>query len=728
MKHFSFFGFLAALLFCVNSWAQAPWCGVIEHTHALDALHPEYKQSRAAIETYTQKWIEQNGTQKSTGNVLTIPVVVHVVHTTGNPASNISEAQILSQIEVLNEDFRRLNPDTVQTPAVFRPFAADFEVEFCLAKKDPNGYPTNGITRTPTTQTVFSVSSNTVKSAATGGANGWPSNRYLNIWVCNDLSADFTTNQILGYAQFPGSGSAQTDGVVAIYTAFGRVGALNPQTDKGRTTTHEVGHWLNLIHVWGDKDLPTGVDPSCATDDLVDDTPRTIEANFGCNLTANSCSNETPDYNDMIQNYMDYASENCQNMFTLGQKQRIRAVLEPGGFRNNIVSQPDICSVGANDVSALKVVSPAGTGVCTTFEPVIELVNSGSETLYYVEINYQVDNGPWVNTYWVGELPAFEWTNITLPTANTVLPGIIHTFTVEFTSPNGQADFKPADNLFSQSFATVPKGVDMPFVADFETGVFPATGWQVFNADNTRTFSQYPGAGNSGNVSVHMNNLGYNALGTIDEFTIPRVDLNEVNPQLEFFAAYNYQTTADVSDTLEVLVSTNCGNTFTSAYKISGSELVSALNPTASMFVPVATNWRRHTVSLWDFRGARSAVIKFRQIRGTGNNLYIDDINVFPGSVGIENNLPAAAMVKLYPNPVTSQHANLSFVNLQNGATDYHVHISNIAGKTVYAAQEPAANGVNNHPINTQNWASGIYFVHLTIGAQTITQKMVVVQ
>ncbi len=717
---------LFVLLMAMSFFIQAQThqrCATTEYTRQIDQHYHQYKDKRAALEAYTQQWIAEHGNAKQMGEVLTIPVVVHVVHTTTNPESNISEAQIFSQIEVLNEDFRRLNADAVQTPAVFLPVAADFEVEFCIAHKDPDGYPTTGITRTPTTQTIFNVGSNDVKSFETGGADPWPSNRYLNIWVCNDLGTT-DGDAILGYAQFPAGGPPQYDGIAVAYFSFGRVGAVTSPYNKGRTSTHEVGHWLNLIHTWGDKDLPMGVEASCETDDLVEDTPRTAEPHFGCSLTLNSCSNETPDYNDMIQNYMDYASESCQNIFTLGQKQRIRAILEPGGVRNNLVSQPDLCAVGENDVSLLKVIYPTATSVCTTFEPVIELVNSGSTTLYYVEINYSVDNGPTINTYWTGELPPFQWINITLPTMNTILPGIIHTLTVSFSSPNGLSDFNLNDNQIIKSFATVAKGIDLPYLADMETGSFPPTGWQVTNVDNSITFGLYDGAGYAGNRSVYIANVNYIATGTIDEFTISSVDLDEVNPELEFFQAYAQKTTSDISDTLEVLVSTNCGQSFTSAYKISGTELITALNPVSSSFVPSAANWRRHVVSLWDFRGTRSAVIKFRQIRGTGNNLYIDEMRVYAGDVGVNDPISNTNVeIKLFPNP-TKSNTTLRVNAIQ--ATPFAISVLNVSGQEVYRFDGLTdADGLTMQ-LPTQNWLPGIYFVHLNTGKETRTQKLMV--
>ena len=205
--------------------------------------------------------------------VVTIPVVVHVVHNPASPAENISKAQIDSQIDVLNQDFRATNPDRVGVPSVWTNLIADCEIEFKLAETDPDGNPTDGVTRTATDKTAFVADDDDVKSSATGGADAWPSDDYLNIWVCGDLR-DGSNNQILGYAQFPG-GPPETDGVVIANTCFGTTGTAAAPFHLGRTATHEIGHWLSLRHIWGDDGS------GCGGNDLVDDTPNQARQNFG---------------------------------------------------------------------------------------------------------------------------------------------------------------------------------------------------------------------------------------------------------------------------------------------------------------------------------------------------------------------------------------------------------------------------------------------------------------
>ncbi|WBM75189.1 M43 family zinc metalloprotease [Saprospira grandis] len=285
--------------------------------HAMDVLqqqqqaNPAVEQRMRSIEQHTQNFI-RSGQANSSRSVITIPVVVHVVYNT--TAQNISDAQILSQIQVLNEDFRRTNSDADNKWAQ----AADTEIEFCLATVDPNGNATTGITRTYTSVSSFSTN-DAMKYSSQGGKDAWPTDQYLNMWVCN------ISGGILGYAQFPGSGDFATDGVVMGYKYFGTVGQATAPFDGGRTATHEVGHWLNLRHIWGDG--------ACGQDDFVGDTPESDAANYGCDAGHRSCGSA-----DMVENYMDYSDDACMNLFTAGQKARMQALFAPGGFRESLLS------------------------------------------------------------------------------------------------------------------------------------------------------------------------------------------------------------------------------------------------------------------------------------------------------------------------------------------------------------------------------------------------------
>jgi Pregnancy-associated plasma protein-A/Secretion system C-terminal sorting domain/Fibronectin type III domain len=306
----------AFLLLVLNVSAQRA-CAAHEVLEQQLLANPILREKMEEIERHTEDFINTPPGLRERVQV-TIPVVVNVVWNTSS--ENISDAQIQSQIDVLNADFRALNADRTNTPAIFSSLIADFEINFCLATQDPSGNATTGIRRRNSTVTAFS-SNDAMKFNAQGGLDAWDRNKYLNLWVC-DLSGG-----LLGYAQFPG-GTAATDGVVCDYLYVGTVGVATAPFNKGRTATHEVGHWLNLRHIWGDA--------NCGSD-LVSDTPAHNTSNGGCPAYPHysTCSGAPV---EMTMNYMDYTDDACMYMFTAGQKTRAQALFGTGGSRASLLT------------------------------------------------------------------------------------------------------------------------------------------------------------------------------------------------------------------------------------------------------------------------------------------------------------------------------------------------------------------------------------------------------
>ncbi|MGQ0737523.1 MAG: M43 family zinc metalloprotease [Bacteroidota bacterium] len=327
------------LIFWYNANSQQKCASTVDLS-LIQKLDPAKYQRIMNLEQHTQRFVDSvnnpNNPQRliTPGSTIIIPVVVHVLHRgeAVGTGRNISDAQIISQIDVLNEDFRRLNADAVNTPSVFQPVAGDANFEFRLACIDPSGNPTNGITRTfagvEQFTVVFSPSgpideqATKIKFTAQGGKDAWATDRYLNIWVCNMSS-------FLGYAQFPEDYTVKpnTDGAVVLFNAFGRVGNLLSGYNKGRTCTHEIGHWLNVRHIWGD---------AVCGNDFVDDTPTQESYHLDCVVFPwISCGN-APN-GDMFMNYMDYTNDGCKNIYTVGQALRMRAVFASGGPRFSFI-------------------------------------------------------------------------------------------------------------------------------------------------------------------------------------------------------------------------------------------------------------------------------------------------------------------------------------------------------------------------------------------------------
>jgi hypothetical protein len=306
-------------LFIATTLTAQRNCGSHQHHTQMLAQSPAIAQAITDAETKIQRTLSFIRRDTNANELIRIPVVVHVLYNT--EVQNISEAQIRSQIESLNKDFSNQNTDNRNRPAAFKHLAADVRIQFCLAQVNPQGQRTTGIVRKSTPVQQFTAN-DAMKFNLQGGSNAWDSKKYLNIWVCAMGSRS------LGYATLPGS-PADKDGVVIAYDVFGTQGVLRAPFNKGRTATHEVGHWMGLQHIWGDT--------QCGSDGI-DDTPRQKSYNFGCPSFPQITDCSTDGNGDMFMNYMDFSDDACMNMFTHGQKRKMRAAFANGNARNGFLA------------------------------------------------------------------------------------------------------------------------------------------------------------------------------------------------------------------------------------------------------------------------------------------------------------------------------------------------------------------------------------------------------
>lgn len=565
-----------------------------------------------------QPKLKQQGTQRTQSATYTIPVVVHIIHNGEaiGTGANLSDAQIISQINVMNKDFARLNLDAVNTPSEFLPVAGNLDIEFVLAKQDPFGAATTGITRTKGTQSSWKISDN----ATFKGLSYWPAENYFNIWVLN-------LPDYLGYAQLPVStldglenspDDRLTDGIIIHYKAFGSnfegLGTFNLETkyNRGRTATHETGHFLGLRHIWGDS--------NCGTD-YVADTPTQQSKTSTCpaHPQTTNCGGAIV---KMFQNYMDYTDDACMNLFTQGQNGRMIVVLENSPRRVSLLN-----SLGATappplalDIALRKINSPGTTSCGGLITPTLEIQNLGTTAATLARIQLKTNGAITETKDFVMNLPFEEITNVSFQSV--VQPAGTTLYEFEVLLVNAGADQRASNNKLAVSSLVQQAGA-IPVSEVFNS--FPAN-WSVYNPDNSATWDLITTPSNG--KSMYVNCYDYQNEGAVDRLITPVFDLTSATVAfLKFDYAHAIYGSNNV-ERLRVLVSTVCdfNSPAVVIFDSAGSSLATAPQ-TTSRFTPTASQWRTAAKSLNNFIGNKIQ-IAFEVTNGWGNNVYVDNIVV----------------------------------------------------------------------------------------------------
>lgn len=645
--------------------------------------------------------------------VVTIPVVVHIV--LQNP-NLVSDAQVQSQINVLNEDYDADNPDSVNIPGVWKSLFGDMRIQFCLAERTPDGNPTDGIDRVTTNQTEFTDEDEafaTVKHASSGGANAWDPSRYLNIWVCN------LSDNILGVGTFPVLFPEDEQGIVVQYNAFGTVGNLLPAFNRGRTCTHEVGHYFNLLHPWG-----TG-DGSCSPGDSVADTPPEANPVYGCPAFPYLQDKCSPDYPGvMFNNFMGYANDSCMDMFTDGQVARAQNAFFT--FRSSLLTSNGCQPVILKNLDAglLDIASPYGKICDNEIAPVVTLKNMGKDTLTSVSINYDLNNGAVQTFAWTGSLASLDTVQLALP-ASSVQTGnyVLSAYTSQ---PNGQADEQPSNDTATSDFHLDPLAT-VPFSEGFEDDSFPPPGWEILNDVDTISWQRTNAAAHSGQYSIVMRNLDFEANGPASNLITPVFNVaNADSAFLSFYVAAAVQSdplgTNQYWDTLEVLISTDCGQSGTVLYKKWGINLITDSTPTSNEFVPTSNQWRKDSINLTPYIQQGNFQIIFKCITNFENNIYLDDINLVTRQT---NPILKEQKVLVVPNPTTGE---LTVQFLGNPPDLKAVSIYNVLGQLLYRKFAAAVDSQNRIEFNLADAPDGIYFVKISYTDHQVVKKIIKVK
>jgi hypothetical protein len=628
-------------------------CGAHHLHQQMLTSDPDYARKHQELETYTQKYVANYRPELMKNDEVLIPVVFHILYSNpSNTAENISDLRINEQMTTFNKDFNAENADTSLIPDAFKSLKGSLKIRFVLANRDPLGSPTTGIVRRQTSRTSFSLGNFTpegqpMKFSSQGGSDVWDPRFYLNVWVCN------LSGGVLGFASFPELAGTAYDGIVLNSRNTGSTGALSP-FNRGRTGTHELGHWLNLRHIWGDDGN------ACTGSDMVDDTPNQAGASDGCPSfpRTDACTGTFPGV--MFMNYMDYTNDACMYMFTQGQAARMQAILD--GVRATFKDSKGYIAPLNNDMAASSIVVPVNPQCSNTFIPEARFQNFGGNIIGTFTANYQIGNNPVVSKIWNGTLNPSGVVTIKFDEAVTLDPG---NYTIKFftSAPNGSIDPDRSNDTITRAISVGNlEVVSPPVTQGFENPDFPNSGWIINNPDNKITWARTTRASKSGSASIFINNFDYDpttlgtTFGQIDDLITPIIDLSDAqNAALSFSIAAAQFTDLSITnnnwDTLQVLVSTDCGLTFSKVYEKAKNSLVTTTLPTTVSFTPNASQWRTDNISLTAFAGKENVQILFRNISHWENNIYIDDINVVKTTatgISTQNLLEG---IEIFPNP-----------------------------------------------------------------------------
>lgn len=675
---------LFTFLLAFGASAQSGFtCGHNE-LHRMESLHEnradrlqDIVDGNALLEAYTQQWAADE--DRGGGGPYILPVVFHIIHNNG--AENISDEQVFDAMRILNEDFNKLNDDWDNVNPAFLNIVSNVGVEFRLAQKDPDGNCTKGITRTVSALTNDGTQD--MKDLIQ-----WPRNKYLNIWVA--ASADGAA----GYTYTPGSVNnswgAAADGIVILHDYTGSIGT--GALGRSRALTHEVGHWINLRHTWGGTNTPA-VASNCNEDDNVSDTPNTIGWT-SCNVNGVTCGSL-----DNVENYMEYSY--CCKMFTEGQKVRMLAALNSSvAQRNSLWTPSNLIATG---------VDAPGLLCSAEFSSNVQVICAGDSVTFTDQSFNGVTARDW-------SFPGASPSTGTDPavTVQYPTPGI---YPVSLTAGNG---LNTVSTTASDYIMVLPAtGTAVPYVQDFEgSTTLNGNEWLVWNPDGAETFSVNTSTGYSGTHSIRLRN-DVNDDGDKDELISTTYDMSGATDMTISFRYAFARNNADNDDILRLLVSKDCGATWSVRKQLRGSTNLPTVPDQNASFTPnndaqwteVLVNNIPTTYAVSDFR------FKFYFEGNGGNNLWLDDINVAGMPVGLgELALTEGALV-VVPNPAEDA-AELRFELLNTDRT--RITVLNAMGQEVAVlADGPLSAGVQRFALPVSSLSSGMYLVRLQQGVST---------
>lgn len=695
---FSLFSMLTAAAVAQNTEIVDPViapCHTYLMQEALFEANPELKieaeAARLKLEDFTRAFALSP--RQKDGDPIIIPVVFHIIHNNGT--ENISDEQVRDCIRVLTEDFNAGNPELPSVNPTFQGIIGNVGVEFRLAQLDPDGNCTNGIVREESLLTNSGGENLKIVSPI------WDRQSYMNVWVCRTIAsgaAGYTFNPF----SMSGASGDETDGIVVRSDYVGAIGSSNP--GRSHTMSHEVGHWVNLAHTWGPTNEP-GVATNCEIDDFVLDTPNTMGA-FGCNMNGMSCGVQ-----ENVENYMDYSS--CSKMFTSGQAERMLASFNYiVSFRSSLWTPQNLIETG--------VVGPGNLCLADFRSTSLPIICEGS-SLTFEDMSY---NG--VTTYqwsFEGGVPASSVDPSPEVSWNT--PGD-YTVTLTVSNSGGTIDTVKTDyvRVLESSEYTVPYSEGWEGYAGLQSDQH---NWSaVPPVEGAKGWELYSNASYSGSQSVRVWGR-LNPDNVYADLISPTFDLSAVSPNAVLHFRYAYtRRNGESADVLRVMASSNCGDTWSVRQTISGNSLPTIPNNVTGQYIPQSQDdWE--LVEIDNLSGTflqESVLIRFEFKSFNGQNIYIDDINLFdPATVGLEE-ISFLNQLIIFPNPATSE-TNVTFA--MDRAADLRISMIDMTGrqlKTFYSGTVPSGKHTQN--LNVSGFASGMYLIRIESGGEQVTRRFLI--
>ena len=666
-------------------------CGTDEYNHNLvkDKLSEGQNYAEYLESIYDIKYDESVDlkTKKATR---TIPVVFHVIHAYGD--ENISKAQIEDQLRVVNEDFQRQNADASNTRDFFKSRAANFNIEFKLARIAPDGSYTEGITRTYDPVNMIENYEDG-SSEAKSTVSAWDRSRYLNIWVVKRIESS-RAGTILGYAQLPG-GPASTDGIVMIHDRVGTIGTAN-SSGKGRTLTHEIGHWLGLYHPF---------QGGCSGSDGVDDTPPVAEASYGCTASQNpnTCNTDFPNEIDMVENYMDYANGSCMNAFTNGQFARVNGFLASNQYRARNIAASNLVATGVNT-------NPVSIPKADFWydDPDKKVICAG-QSMKFKDFSY---NGDITQRTWKfeGGTPA---------TSSAVNPEIVYNtpgvYKVELDVANSAGGTTASQILFVTVLPNVAES-KAPFGQDFESNT-SVNSWQFEKDLSGNGWERNTLIGYSGNNSI-MAYVDENTPQSLRMKAISEaVDVSEYEVPLNLHFKYAYaRRVSSASEILLVLGSVDCGQSWATLKAYNSTNLVTG--PVSPNWEPQSKlDWGRASISLSKYKDETNLFLRFDVISQQGNSVFIDDINIGEFALSTPE-LYQEQTWKVIPNPAQ----NSFIIKTENNTPKGKILVRDLTGRLLLEEQ------INSEQmtINSSGLPNGLYILSVMNENKVWSSKLII--